>query len=103
MNNADKNGALPPFPVVETIRAEIRKMDFTPLNDDELADMRERLADAVQNNAIEDLDQNPVEVALDSMLLEERAPLEIQKYATRRYLEIDVMDGESLEQLFEDH
>ena len=75
------------YSLIEKIRAELRELDFTPLSDAELARKREAMADAEQNNAIEDLASPPEELALGEMLLEERAPHSVHEFAVRRYLE----------------
>ncbi len=80
--------------VVEQIRAEIRALGFNPLGDQALAQMREELATANHSSEIEGSRRSPEEVALDNMLLEERAPEEVCRFAIRRFMEEDL--GRSL-------
>ena len=82
--------------LVEKIRTEIRGLDFKPLDDQALTEMRAAIEAAVKSAEIEDSHRTPAEVALHKMLLEERAPEEVRRFAVRRFLEGTVSDGRSL-------
>ena len=83
-------------PLVEKIRTEIRALDFKPLDDQALTEMGAAIDAAVKSAEIEDSHRTPAEIALHKMLLEERAPEEVRRFAVRRFLEGTVSDGRSL-------
>ena len=62
----------------------------------ELAQHKQRLSGAVNNNAIEDTHRTDEEVALDDLLLDLRAPEQVRLFASRRYLELRFYNGKSL-------
>jgi len=101
MNKDNENSTEVNSHVVETIRAEIENMDFTPLDDEAFADLQQRHADAVNDSYIEGHERTPTELAIDDMLLDMKAPDKIHDYAVQRYLEMTVMKGKSLEGLFD--
>lgn len=87
------------FEIVEKIRTEVMALDFEPLDDKELADMKRNVAASVNNNEIENSFQEPDEVALDEMLIEVRAPQKVRMFASRRLIEEAVNDGKPLKGL----
>lgn len=91
------------FDVVEKIRAEVMALEFEPLDDAALADMKRNVAASVNNNEIEGSFRGPDEVALDDMLIEVRAPQRVHMFAARRFLEEVVNEGKPLKGIpFED-
>lgn len=82
--------------VVEKIRAEVLALDFEPLDDKALAEMKANVLASVNNNEIENSFQDADEVALDEMLLEVRAPQKVRMFAARRLIEEVVNDGKAL-------
>ncbi len=81
--------------LVEKIRAEIRGLDFKPLDDQAFTEMGTGIEAAVKSAEIEDSHRTPAEIALHKMLLEERAPEAVRRFAVRRFLEGTVSDGRS--------
>ena len=81
---------------MEKIRVEIRALRFEPLDDQALGEMRATIEAAVKSAEIEDSHRTPAEIALHKMLLEERAPVDVRRFAARRFLEGTVSDGRSL-------
>jgi len=59
---------------VETVRAEVRALDYVRGTPAEAADWRRADADARHNNVIEGLEYSPVEDALFDMLRDEAVP-----------------------------
>lgn len=59
---------------VETVRAEVRALDYVRGTPEEAADWRRADADARHNNVIEGLEYSPVEDALFDMLRDEAVP-----------------------------
>lgn len=70
---------------VETVRAEVRALDYVRGTPEEAADWRRADADARHNNVIEGLEYSPVEDALFDMLRDEAVPPEL---ATRIVLKL---------------
>lgn len=60
------------FPLVETIREEIRRAGLPAASEAELRELDERLAEALANNAIEGIEPDPELAAMLAMLREER-------------------------------
>ena len=82
--------------LVEEIRDVICALDYEPLDDQALTEIRAAIEAAVKSAEIEDSHRTPAEIALHKMLLEERAPEEVRRFAVRRFLEGTVSDGRSL-------
>jgi len=82
--------------ILERIRREIEGLDFEPLGDYDLANMKQRVSLAANNNAIEDAHRTDEEIALDELLLDLRAPDQVRLFASRRYLELRFHEGRSL-------
>ncbi|MGI4880251.1 MAG: hypothetical protein ACRYG4_22505 [Janthinobacterium lividum] len=74
------------FPAVEAYRAELRGLDFEPLDDWDLDDMRDRHRHAHVSNAIEGIHPTPELAALFEMFLEERAPADVSGPFVDRWL-----------------
>lgn len=86
--------------LVERIRAEVRALGFEPVGDAELARIREADLDAKASSEFEGSYRDRDEVLLAKMLFEERAPLDVRTFATRRLLEETIGGGRSLAQAF---
>lgn len=84
------------FEIVHKIRAEVMALEFEPLDDAALADMKRNVAASVNNSEIESSFREPDEIALEDMLDELRAPLKVRMFASRRLLEETVNDGKPL-------
>lgn len=74
------------FPVVEQYRAELRARPYARLDDQEVADLRQRSAEAHHSNAIEGIHPTPELAALFAMFLEERAPPDVFGPLVDRYI-----------------
>lgn len=82
--------------VLEQIRSEVEALEYEPLGPYDLAQMKQRVSLASNNNAIEDAHRTDEEVALDDLLIDLRAPKQVRMYASRRYLELQFYNGRSL-------
>ncbi|HSE73631.1 MAG TPA: hypothetical protein VLB05_03895 [Dongiaceae bacterium] len=60
------------FPLVETIREEIRSAGLSPASEAELGELDRRLAETLANNAIEGIEPDPELAAMLAMVREER-------------------------------
>ena len=60
------------FPLVETIREEIRRAGLPPASEAELRELDKRLSEALANNAIEGIEPDPELAAVLAMFREER-------------------------------
>ena len=60
--------------LIEQLRHDVRRLDFTPLTDDQVTQQVARWPSASASTAIEGNPLNPADVALAHMLLEERVP-----------------------------
>lgn len=86
--------------LVERIRAEIREISFQPVDDAEVARIREADLDSKASSEFEGSYRDRDEVLLAKMLLEERAPLDVRTFAVRRLLEETIGEGRSLARAF---
>ena len=73
--------------LIETIRSEIRALDYTPLDDTALIEMHNKIEDAVEDAESEGVHRTPKIAAFHVMLIEEGAPKTIRKRAVSRYAE----------------
>ena len=72
------------FPAIETYRAELLATDYTPLDDAELALVRQRGADAHHSSAIEDIHPGAEQLAFDALMIELRVPRDLaSRYSDR--------------------
>ena len=74
------------FPVIEQYRAELLASGFVPLNDTELAHVRQAWAEMHHSNAIEGIHPRPETVALFDMFLEIRVPTAVSRLFVERYM-----------------
>lgn len=75
------------FPAIETYRAELRAMTYTPLDDAELERVRQRYADAHHSSTIEDIHPSPEQLAFTALLLELRVPRDLARRYSSRFLQ----------------
>ena len=75
------------FPAIETYRAELRATAYTPLDDAELARVRQRYADAHHSSAIEDIHPSPEQLAFTALMIELRVPRDLARRYSDRFLE----------------
>lgn len=73
--------------LIETIRGEIRALDFAPLDDEALAASKAATDDAVEDAASEGVHTTPRLAALHAMLIEERVPEDVRTTAVQRFME----------------
>ena len=73
--------------LVERIRAEVRALGFEPVDDAELARLRRADHNAKASSEIEGSYRDRDEDLLAAMLVEERAPVPVWRFATRRLME----------------
>ena len=73
--------------LIETIRSEIRALDYTPLDDTALIEMHVATEDAVEDAESEGVHRTPDIAAFHAMLIEERAPQAVRDLAVSRYAE----------------
>jgi hypothetical protein len=72
LNRLRGDRAVGRFPLVETIREEVRRAGLDPAGEAELRELDGCLAEALANNAIEGVEPDPELVAMLAMLREER-------------------------------
>jgi hypothetical protein len=77
---------MPVFPIIEQYRAELRDLPYARLGDAELAELRQRSAEAHHSNAIEGIHPTPELEALFAMFVEERAPPDVLGLYVDRYV-----------------
>ena len=75
------------FPAIEIYRAELTALDYAPLNDRELATVRQRYADAHHSNAIEDIHPSAEQLAFTALMLDLRVPRDIANRYSDRFLQ----------------
>lgn len=75
------------FPAIETYRAELRATPYTPLNDVELAVVRQRGADAHHSSAIEGIHPSDEQIAFDALMIELRVPQDLADLYSDRFLQ----------------
>ena len=73
--------------LIETIREEIRALDFEPLDDEALAAIDAATQDAVEDAASEGVHTTPRLAALHAMLIEERVPADVRTLAVERFMD----------------
>ncbi|MBN8649349.1 MAG: hypothetical protein J0L55_15450 [Caulobacterales bacterium] len=66
---------------IEKVRQFVRSQDFTPLSDEEISALKQRMRDQDHNSAIEGNPMDEEDLAFWEMLFEERAPTEIREAA----------------------
>lgn len=75
------------FPAIETYRAELRATPYAPLDDAELAKVRQRYADAHHSSAIEDIHPSAEQLAFTALMLELRVPRDLARRYSDRFLQ----------------
>ena len=75
------------FPAIETYRAELRALTYTPLDDAELARVRQRYADAHHSCAIEDIHPDEEQLAFTALMIELRVPRDLARRYSDRFLQ----------------
>lgn len=75
------------FPAIETYRAELLATPYTPLNDAELAVVRQRGADAHHSSAIEGIHPDAEQLAFTALMIELRVPLDLRRLYSDRFLQ----------------
>lgn len=86
---------MPGFPLIEQYRAELQARPYARLDDDQVAELRYKMAGAHNSNAIEGIHPTPEMEALFSMLIEERTPPDVlgsyvDRYIVCRFVPADV-------------
>ena len=81
---------------VERIRAEVRALAFEPLDEAACCELDASIQAANRDAAIEGFSETPDLQALHAMLIAERAPEDVHRWATRRFLELKYAGGASL-------
>lgn len=66
---------------IEKVRQFVRSQDFTPLSDEEISALKQRMRDQDHNSTIEGNPMDEEDLAFWDMLYEERAPTEIREMA----------------------
>lgn len=82
----EQAGAAEDLQRIEAIRARLRRMKYTPMSKEELAEMPLRRADARASDAIEGIHLTPSEEAFFDMLEEERVPHDLAAKLVREFI-----------------
>lgn len=75
------------FPAIERYRAELKAISYTPLNDPELAIIRQRYADAHHSCAIEDIHPDAEQLAFTALMVDLRVPRDLARKYSDRFLD----------------
>ena len=74
------------FPAIEAYRAELRATTYTPIDDTELARVRQRYAEAHHSCAIEDIHPSEEQLAFTALMIEMKVPQDLADHYSDRFL-----------------